>query len=400
MMGTATSTSTSPLTPALIESVINAMPVQGRIMLKLILLQHFDVTEDDILYMTSDRPDPRCVSGTKPTYNIMTQEALKAVRDKRDLYLRHVRLKRERTALQCECIKKLLALRVAMADRAAELLATRFAVPPDTIELLKSQARTAVPKPAIRALDQRWEADEITADEYQQQRLGIDMQTQIRLADKYRKRIDLAERERHTADYAPLQDHEIAHIWGIPAGSLQARKVKYMTQFLQSLQTAMHRSAPETTALTAPLDLWKETFAVLATRPVERSVSIYDGLERTESALIDKLTLLAWGSLGEDIETKFWNSLVFGASSNAMHSEITRNLFGMQRLVAIMNDLDSSPEGLAEELLRRTAPTPKPEIGALEAPAAEEPKPLTDIQEHILNNFRGEDASGRASDKW
>ena len=118
-MATATTTPTSPLTPALIESVINAMPIQGRIMLHLILLQHFDVNEEEVHYMTSDRPDPRCVSGTKPTYNVLTQEAIKAVRDKRDQYLRHVRLRRERTWLQCECIKKLLSLRLAMADRAA-----------------------------------------------------------------------------------------------------------------------------------------------------------------------------------------------------------------------------------------------------------------------------------------
>jgi hypothetical protein len=399
-MATATTTPTSQLTPTLIESVIDAMPVQGRIMLRLILLQHFDVTEDDILYMTADRPDPRCVSGTKPTSNVLTKEAIKAVRDKRDLYLRHVRLRRERTWLQCECINRLLALRLAMADRAAELLATRFALPPDAIEQLRSQARTAVPKPAVRALDQRWDADEITAEEYQQQRLGIDMQTQIRLADKYRKRIDLAERERHTADYSPLQDHEIAHIWGIPAGSLQARKVKYMTQFLQSLQNAMQNGAAGAGTQTAPLDLWKETFTVLATRPIERSTSMYDGLERTESALIDKLTLLAWGSLGEDLETKFWLSLVYGASSNAMHSEITRNLFGMQRLLAILNEIDTSPEGLEEELLKRTAPTPKTEIGALEGPVAEEPQPLTDVQQQLIDNFRGEDASSRGLDKW
>ncbi|HLZ35860.1 MAG TPA: hypothetical protein VKP13_17795 [Nitrospira sp.] len=399
-MATATTTPTSPLTPALIESVINAMPIQGRIMLHLILLQHFDVNEEEVHYMTSDRPDPRCVSGTKPTYNVLTQEAIKAVRDKRDQYLRHVRLRRERTWLQCECIKKLLSLRLAMADRAAELLATRFALSPDAIEQLKSQARTAVPRPAIRALEQRWDADEITAEEYQQQRLGIDMQVQLRLADKYKKRIDLAERERHTADYSPLQDHEIAHIWGLPAGSLQARKVKYMSQFLQSLQTAVQTSAPGADTQTVPVDLWKETFAVLATRPVERSTSVYDGLEQTESALLDKLTMLAWGSLGEDIETKFWLSLVYGGSSNAMHSEITRNLFGLHRLLAIINDIDASPEGLDEELLKRTAPTPKTDAAQLEAPAPEEPEPLTDVQQQILSNFRGEDASSRATEKW
>ena len=398
-MGTATAT-TSPLTPALIQSVIDAMPMQGRIMLRLILLQHFDVTEEEINYMTMDRPDPRCVTGTKPTYNILTQEAIKAVRDKRDFYLRHVRLKRERTWLQCECLSKLLALRIALADRAADLLATRYAVSPEAIDQLKSDARTAIPRPAIRALDQRWDADEITAEEYQEKRLGIDMQIQIRLADKYRKRLDLAERERQTADFSSLQDHEIGHIWGIPASSLAARKVKYITQFLESLRAAMLKSAPDAGSQTAPLDLWKETFAVLATRPIERSTSTYDGLERTESNLIDKLTLLAWGSLSEDIETKFWNSLVYGGSSNAMHSDLTRNLFGMQRLAAIINDLDRSPEGLTEELLRRTAPTPKAEVGALEGPAGEEPKALTEIQQAILNNFRGEDASGRATDKW
>ena len=399
-METATPATTSPLTPALIESVIAAMPIQGRIMMRLILLQHFDVTEEEISHMTMDRPDPRCVSGTKTTYSIVTQEAMKAVRDKRDLHLRHVRLKRERTWLQCETIKKLLALRLSLADQAADILATRFAVSAEAIELLKSQARTAVPRPAIRALDQRWANDEITADEYQQQRLAIDMQMQLRLADKYKKRLNLAERERLTADQTPLQDHEIGHIWGIPAGSLAARKVKYIAQFIQALGAAMHHSAPAAGPQGAPIDLWKETFAVLATRPVERSLSTYDGLERTESALLEKLTALAWGSLNEDIETKFWNSLVFGSSSNAMHSEITRSLFGMQRLFTILNDLDASPEGLSEELLKRTAPAPKAETGALEGPAAEEPKPLTEIQEAILSNFRGEDAGSRGADKW
>ena len=399
-METTIPTPTSPLTPALIESVIAAMPIQGRIMMRLILLQHFDVTEEEISHMTMDRPDPRCVTGTKPTYTILTHEAMKAVRDKRDLYLRHVRLKRERTWLQCEILKKLLALRLALADRAADILATRYAVSPEAIESWKSLARTAVPRPAIRALDQQWANDEITADEYQRQRLAIDMQMHLRLADKYKKRLNLAERERLTADQTPLQDHEICHIWGIPAGSLAARKVKYIAQFVQALGTAMQNSAPATGSHIAPIDLWKETFAVLATRPVERSLSTYDGLERTESALLEKLTALAWGSLSEDIETKFWNSLVHGNSSNAMHSEITRNLFGMQRLFTILNDLDASPEGLSEELLKRTAPTPKAETGALEGPANEEPKPLTDIQEAILSNFRGEDAGSRGADKW
>jgi hypothetical protein len=102
----------------------------------------------------------------------------------------------------------------------------------------------------------------------------------------------------------------------------------------------------------------------------------------------------------ETIEVKFWNSLVYGASSSAMHSESTRTLFGLQRLVSIQNDFDASPEALEEELLRRTTPTPKATAGALEGPGEGSKPVLTDLQKQILHNFIGEDVSGRASDKW
>ena len=388
-MATPTANTASPLTPELIESVIGKLPIQGRIMLRLILLQHFDVTDEEIQYMTADRPDPRCVAGSKPTHNILTQDAIKAVTDKRDQYLRHVRLKRERTSLQCDCLAKLAALRTAMADLAAELLTGKFGVDQEAIGQLKSQARTALPRPAIRALDQRWESHELTAEDYQRQRLSIDMQTHLRLAEKYRKRLDLAERERQTADFTPLQDHEVCHIWGLPAGSLAARKVKYMTQYLQAMQAALQPGGQAAESRTAPVDLWKETFAVLATRPVERSMSAYDGLERTEPQLLDKLTALASGNLTEDVESKFWLSLVQGASSNAVHSEITRSLFGLQRLAAVLNDFDSSPEALIETLLARSAPK------AEEMPAQLAGKPATEavtneMKEHVLKSMFGE----------
>jgi hypothetical protein len=387
-MATTTAPSASPLTPELIESVISSLPIQGRILLRLILLQHFNVTDEEIQYMTADRPDPRCVAGSKPTHNVLTQDAIRSVTEKRDQYLRHVRLKRERMGLQCDCLAKLAALRMAMADRAAELLTTKFGTAADAIAQLKDQARTALPKPALRALDQRWEAHELTVEEYQQQRLGIDLQTHLRLADKYRKRLDVAERERQTADLSSLQDHEVCHIWGLPAGSLAARKVKYMTQYLQAVQAALQRGAPTAGSQSPPIDLWKETFAVLATRPVERSMSVYDGLERTETQLLDKLSMLAWGALNEDVEAKFWLSLVQGGSSNAVHSEITRSLFGLQRLAAILNDFDSSPEALAEALLARSTPT------GHEAPAEllEKPaEPMTnEMKEHVLKSMFGE----------
>ena len=387
-MATTTAPSASPLTPELIESVISSLPIQGRIMLRLILLQHFNVTDEEIQYMTADRPDPRCVAGSKPTHNVLTQDAIRAVTEKRDQYLRHVRLKRERMGLQCDCLAKLAALRMAMADRAAELLTTKFGTASEAIAQLKDQARTALPKPALRALDQRWEAHELTVEEYQQQRLSIDLQTHLRLADKYRKRLDVAARERQTADFSSLQDHEVCHIWGLPAGSLAARKVKYMTQYLQGVQAALQGGDPAAGAQSPPIDLWKETFAVLATRPVERSMSAYDGLERTEAQLLDKLSLLAWGALNEDVEAKFWLSLVQGGSSNAVHSEITRSLFGLQRLAAILNDVDASPEALAEALVARSTPTGH----AAPAELLEKPaEPMTnEMKEHVLKSMFGE----------
>lgn len=385
---------TSPLTVETIRSVIDAMPMQGRIMLRLILLQYFDVTDEEILYIVTDRPDPRCVAGTKPTNTTMTKESIKVVTDRRDQYRRQVRLKRERTWLQCESLRNLAQLRKAFADRASALLAERFSVSLDQLDALHASARTVLPKPAIRLLEQRWESDEITAEDYQQQRLSIEFQTQLRMAEKYRTRLNLAERERQSAIFAPLQDHEIAHVWGIPAGSLAARKVKYLTQYLRALHTILQTDAASS------LDLWKETFSVLAMQPIERSHSTYDGLERTESALIDKLTSMVWGALPEEVEVKFWTSLVFGASSNAMHSEITRNLFGLHRLITILNDMDRSPEAIDADLLKRTAAMPKMEVDALDAPAEPPVKELSEMQAQILSSMRGEDASGRASDKW
>lgn len=388
----------SVLTIEKIRSIIDAMPVQGRIMLRLILLQYFDVTDEEILYIVADRPDPRCVAGTKPTNTAITREAIKAVTDRRDQYRRQVRLRRERTWLQCESLRNLVQLREAFADRACTLLTERFSVSSEMLDALRDSARTALPKPAIRLLEQRWDDDEITGEEYQRQRLSIEFQTQLRFAEKYRKRLDVAERERQSAVSAPLQDHEIAHIWGLPAGSLAARKVKYLTQYLHALQASLETSA--TATATAPLDLWQETFSVLAEQPIERSLSTYDGLEKSESTLIDKLTAMAWGTLPEEIEVKFWTSLVFGASSNAMHSEATRNLFGLQRLITILNDMDRSPEAVDADLLKRTTATRKNEAGSLEAPAEPPVKELSEMQAQILNSMRGEDASGRAPDKW
>ncbi|HET8562429.1 MAG TPA: hypothetical protein VFM35_01025, partial [Candidatus Binatia bacterium] len=94
----------SPLTAEMIEDVIAGLPIQGRIILRLLLIQYLDVTHEEILYMVADRPDPRCVSGKKPV-TTMTQESITAMNDRRNEYRRRARLRRERTWLQCVALK-------------------------------------------------------------------------------------------------------------------------------------------------------------------------------------------------------------------------------------------------------------------------------------------------------
>lgn len=384
------------LTAELIQDVIAKMPIQGRIMLRLLLIQHLDVTHEEILFMVSDRPDPRCVSGKKPI-TTMTEESISAMVSRRDEYRRRARLRRERTGLQCTALATLASTAEKLVDRTSALLAAR-GVSAEAIANLKTQARVAVPGPALRVLEERWDNNDISAEEYQTYRLAIEMQQHIRMAERFKTRLALAERERQTSDQTTLLDHEIGHIWGIPAGTLAARKVKFLSQYLTALQTALS-GTPANPNTVPPLDLWKDTLATLSRTPVQRSIATYDGLEQTESALIEKLSAYVVGAVPESIEVKFWNSLVYGASSQAMHSENTRTLFGLQRLVSIQQDTDTSPEALDEELLKRTAPRAKADADALAGPS--DPKMvITDHQKQILHNFIGEDVSGRASDKW
>ncbi len=390
------STMASPLTAELIQDVIANLPIQGRIMLRLLLIQHLDVTHEEILFMVSDRPDPRCVSGKKPI-TTMTEESISAMISRRDEYRRRARLRRERTGLQCTALATLASTAEKLVDRAATLLAAR-GISAEAVANLKTQARVAVPGPALRVLEERWDKNDISAEEYQTYRLAIEMQMHMRMAERFKTRLALAERERQTSDQTTLQDHEIGHIWGIPAGTLAARKVKFLSQYLMALQAALSGTPANPNSI-PPLDLWKNTLATLSRTPIERSIATYDGLEQTESALIEKLSAYVVGAVPEPIEVKFWNSLVYGASSNAMHSENTRTLFGLQRLVSIQQDTDTTPEALDEELLKRTAPRPKLDNAAL-GDSSEQKMEITDLQKQILHNFIGEDVSGKASDKW
>lgn len=389
----------SALTAEMIEETIAELPIQGRIMLRLLLLQHLDITHDEILFMVADRPDPRCVSGKKPV-TTMTQESITAMIERRNEYRRRVRLRRERTWLQCVALTNLARTANALAIRAAALLVDR-GVSSTTVHELEAQARSAVPSTTLRLLEESWNKNEISSGEYQNHRLVVEMQTQLRFAERFKKRLAIAERERQTSDQTTLQDHEIGHIWGIPAGTLAARKVKFLSQYLMAIQTKCAGSESHTKENLVPSpDLWKATMQVLSQRPIERSIPTYDGLEGTESALLERLTAYAVLAIPETTETKLWNSLVYGASSNAMHTEITRTLFGLQRLVAIQKDVDTTPAALDEVLLARSRPTSKEsEPAALREREAGHGE-LTDLQRQILHNFIGEDVSGRSSDKW
>jgi hypothetical protein len=378
------------LTHELIASAIEQSPIQGRIMLKLLLLQHFDITPEEIIYIAADRPDPRCVAGTKPIHQTVKQDSLRDVTNRRDEYRRRVRLRRERVWLQMEAMKGMISLAEGLVQAATELLHRRFGVSPEAIAEIKQQARAAVPKPAIRLLDRRWDENDISAEAYQEARLGLEIQAQLRLLEKYRKRFELSEREWKSINAAPMQDHEIGHIWGIPAGSLAARKVKHLHQYLQTIQAILQRSATKDLPATGSLDLWKETLAVLSERPVERSISVYDGLERTEDALLAKLRAFVWGTLGEDLEAKFWLSLIHGASSNAVHSENTRSLFGLHRLMAILSEIDRTPEALEEELLARTAPLAKETVALTDESGPPSGEEVGQMKQHVLNSFIGE----------
>ena len=378
-----------------IQSIIDGLPIQGRVMLRLMLLQHFDLAQEDVEYIAADRPDPRCVSGTKPT-QLITRDSIASVEQRRDQYRKQVCLRRERVWLQMECARKLMRICEATSQAAQRLLTTKFAMAPEAVAELVKQARSAIKRPALRALERRWEDNDISAEEYQRDRIAIELQAQIRMRETHRKRLELAQREWTGAHAAPLLDHEIGHIWGIPAGSLLARKVKYLHQYLQALQKRIEsRQPPVDPASTPPLDLWTETLAVLSHRPVERSVATYDGLEKTEENLLEKLQAFATGTLPDEIEGKFWLSLVHGASSNAVLSEPTRTVFGLQRLAAILAEIELDDDVREQDLLARTAPNPKEEPALLEATSDQAPdsskEKLSEIQEHILRSLAGED---------
>lgn len=364
------------LTEQQIISAINALPHQGRIMLRLLLLQYLDLEPEDVDYMAADRPDPRMQAGAKPTVQSISREDLEFLHKRIAQYRASSRQKRERVWLQLECLRKQLAISQGLCEVAVRLLTMRFGCSEADVRTLKDQARIAIPKPAIRELDQKWDRGDITADEYRARRLVVEYQTEMRRIERDRRRIDVVTREYALVSSAPLQDHEIAHIWGIPATALTGRKVKYLHQYLQLLQQELAKTTPPGAAV-PPVDLWRETFAVFSQRPAERSVAPYDWTERTEAQLTEKLSALVARKMTEDQEARQWITVI-------------KSLFALQRFLLILNDQDLSPEALEESLLARISPAPKEAAEPAEAATAGDASEMSEWKEHVLKSMYGE----------
>jgi hypothetical protein len=202
--------------------------------------------------------------------------------------------------------------------------------------------------------------------------------------------LKVAQHDFITAGNSPLKDHEIAHVWGIPLGSLAARKVKALQQFLTGLQQKTEES-PEKNGTSQPIDLWKETLNVLSQRPIERSIVEYDGLEKTEEGLLDKLRAFVSGNMSEPEESKFWTSItkVNDTEFSGTWKSHARSILAFQRLHALLNDMDFSDEGIEEEL--RVKIYPKLPDDQLATPESEEkPVELGEMGLGVLNAFAGE----------
>lgn len=375
-----------------IEATIESLSIQNRTMIRLLLLQYQDVTKEGIEYIAADQPDSRFMAGVQPTSKPWIGEAIREVGARVDQYRLFLRQKRERPWLQIECLKKQMEMVDSAIHAAEDLLTTRLQADPVTIKDRKKSSISALPKPEIRRLDKAWDQDEISKEDYQTTRLLIEYQTLLRRRERQQRRLTSAQREFEHAGLAPMQDHEIAHIWGIPLGSLAGRKVKALHNYLTALQGRLESSKAMSDTSEVRPDLWRKTIHTLSTQPTERSiVSFITGIERTEEALLEKLNTLADGTMAEEMESGFWQLItrVHDSEHSGAWDNHTRAIFALQRLSAIQSDIDPSPEDLEDDLMKIITPQPKGE--ALPAPEQQEEEvELGEQALGVLNAFMGE----------
>ena len=372
-----------------IESALQALPIQNRTMIQLLLLQYIDVTQEEIDYMATDQPDSRFLAGKQPQEKTISLEAVQNVRSRSNQYKGYYRQKRERPGMHVEFLKQSLAIMDQKIRIAERILVSDFKVDEDILKTTKSQAPSVLLRQELRKLDRAWEHEEITQKDYQTQRLLLEFQALLRRRAIYRRRYKIAQQDFVTAGSLPLKDHEIAHVWGIPLGSLAARKVKSLQQFLTLLQKNQDTPSPSNEN-TQALDLWRETFNTLAKRPIERSLIEYDGLEKTEEILMGKLQAFVSGTMSEPEESKFWTTItrVNDTEFSGTWASHARSILAFQRLHALFNDMDLSDEALEEELLAKI--TPKLPDDQLATEEEEKPVELGEVGLGVLNAFIGE----------
>lgn len=272
---------------------------------------------------------------------------------------------------------------------AERLLTTDFGADENALQTAKAQAPSILLRQELRKLQRAWDNQELTPKDYQTQRLLLEYQALLRRRGILRRRLKAAQNDFVVAGNSPLKDHEIAHVWGIPLGSLAARKVKALQQFLTELQKNQETtSAPNETS--QPIDLWQETLRLLSQRPIERSMVEYDGLEKTEETLLDKLRAFVSGNMSEPEESKFWTSItkVNDTEFSGTWKSHARSILAFQRLHALLNDMDFSDEGLEEEL--RVKIYPQLPDDQLATEAEEKPVVLGEMGLGVLSAFSGE----------
>ena len=372
-----------------IESALQALPIQNRTMIQLLLLQYIDVTQEEIDYMATDQPDSRFLAGKQPQGKTISLEAVQNVTSRSNQYKSYYRQKRERPGMHVEFLKQSLAIMDQKIRIAERLLISNYTVDEDTLKATKTQAPSVLLRQEIRKLDRAWEHEEIPQKDYQTQRLLLEFQALLRRRAIYRRRHKIAQQDLITAGSLPLKDHEIAHVWGIPLGSLAARKVKSLQQFLTLLQKHQDTSSPSNEN-TQALDLWRETLSTLAKRPIERSLIEYDGLEKTEEILMGKLEAFVNGTMSEPEESKFWASItkVNDTEFSGSWASHARSILAFQRLHALMNDMDLSDEALEDEIKAKI--TPKLPDDQIATEEEEKPVELGEMGLGVLNSFIGE----------
>ena len=372
-----------------IETALNTLPLQSRTMLQLLLLQYIDVTQEEIDYMATDQPDSRFMAGKQPLGKTISLEAVQNVTSRSNQYKGYYRQKRERPGMHVEFLKESLTLMDRKIRIVERMLLENFNATDETLQAARSQAPSVLLRQEIRKLDRAWDHEEIPQKDYQTQRLLLEFQALLRRRAIFRRRKKISEQELVTAGTSSLKDHEIAHIWGIPLGSLASRKVKALEQFLTLLQGYQDTSSPSHDS-TQPLDLWRETFNTLAKRPIERSLVDYDGLEKTEELLMGKLEAFVSGMMSEPEESKFWTSItkVNDTEFSGSWASHARSILAFQRLHALMNDMDLSDEALEDELSAKIMPKLADDQIATEED--EKPVELGEQGFGVINSFIGE----------